>query len=108
MAPSAPSSVSHSPTSANFLRPISNRYPKLSRPYPMRRTFIAVTSLLALAACGSKHPDQASRSPQESLRSIQVLPGFKVELFASEPLVFDPVEMVFDENGRMFVAEMLD
>ena len=25
-----------------------------------------------------------------------------------EPLVYDPVEMAFDENGRMFVAEMLD
>src|SRR5215472_185417 len=64
--------------------------------------------LLALSACGAKYADQAPRSPQESLRSIHVQPGFKVELAASEPLVFDPVEMVFDENGRMYVAEMLD
>jgi len=34
--------------------------------------------------------------------------NFHVELFASEPLVYDPVEIVFDENGRAFVAEMLD
>ena len=33
---------------------------------------------------------------------------FHVELFASEPLVFDPVEMVFDENGKIYVCEMLD
>jgi putative membrane-bound dehydrogenase-like protein len=33
---------------------------------------------------------------------------FHVELFASEPLVFDPVEMVFDENGKVYVCEMLD
>jgi glucose/arabinose dehydrogenase len=75
----------------------------------MFKKTIAVASLLmTFAACGPKHIDQAPRSPQESLRSIQVQSGFKVELFASEPLVFDPVEMVFDENGRMFVAEMLD
>src|SRR5438876_4495577 len=80
-----------------------------SKLYPMPKKAIAVVALLlALAACGPKHVDQAPRSAQESLRSIQAPPGFKVELFASEPLVFDPVEMVFDENGRMFVAEMLD
>src|ERR1051326_6883941 len=73
-----------------------------------QRLFAAAAVLLALSACGPKYADQAPRSPQESLQSIQVLPGFKVELFASEPLVFDPVEVAFDENGRVFVAEMLD
>jgi putative membrane-bound dehydrogenase-like protein len=33
---------------------------------------------------------------------------FKIELFASEPQVIDPVELVFDENGRAYVAEMRD
>jgi putative membrane-bound dehydrogenase-like protein len=42
------------------------------------------------------------------LQSIHVNPEFKVELFASEPMVYDPVDMAFDENGRIFVAEMLD
>ena len=66
------------------------------------------SALLCLAACGKKYADQPPRSPEESLRSIQVNPDFKVDVFASEPLVYDPVEMVFDENGRIFVAEMLD
>jgi putative membrane-bound dehydrogenase-like protein len=73
-----------------------------------RTALVTAALLLALSACGPKHVDQAPKSPQESLRSIQIQPGFKVELFANEPLVYDPVEMVFDENGRMFVAEMLD
>ena len=30
-------------------------------------------------------------SPQESLETIQVAPGFRLELVASEPLVNDPV-----------------
>src|SRR5207253_9896101 len=32
--------------------------------------------------------------------------GFKIELVASEPDIVDPVAMAFDENGRLFVAEM--
>ena len=33
---------------------------------------------------------------------------FHAELFLSEPAIADPVEMAFDEDGRVFVAEMLD
>jgi putative membrane-bound dehydrogenase-like protein len=39
---------------------------------------------------------------------MRVNGDFHVELFASEPLVFDPVEMAFDENGKIYVCEMLD
>lgn len=47
-------------------------------------------------------------SPQEALGSFQVLPGFRIEQVAAEPLIHDPVAMSFDENGRMYVIEMLD
>ena len=33
---------------------------------------------------------------------------FHVELFAAEPEVMSPVEMAFDENGKIYVAEMMD
>ena len=33
---------------------------------------------------------------------------FHVELFAAEPDVMSPVEMAFDENGNIYVAEMMD
>jgi putative membrane-bound dehydrogenase-like protein len=35
-------------------------------------------------------------------------PNLRVELFAAEPDVVDPVEVVFDEDGRAFAAEMRD
>src|SRR2546421_2311895 len=35
-------------------------------------------------------------------------PGFKIELVAGEGLVAAPAAMAFDENGRLFVAEMRD
>lgn len=44
----------------------------------------------------------------QARQSIQVHPDFKVELFASEPMVVDPVAAAFDEAGRLFVAEMRD
>jgi hypothetical protein len=31
-----------------------------------------------------------------------------IELFVNEPKVMSPVEMVFDENSRIYVAEILD
>ena len=39
---------------------------------------------------------------------MKISEDFKVEVFLTEPQVMSPVEMVFDENGRIYVAEMLD
>lgn len=49
-----------------------------------------------------------SRSPEASLASIRVKPGFKVELVASEPLVVDPVAFEWAADGSLFVVEMRD
>ena len=48
------------------------------------------------------------REPQESLDAFRVEPGYRVELFAAEPLVMDPVSIAFDRLGRMFVVEYGD
>jgi putative membrane-bound dehydrogenase-like protein len=37
---------------------------------------------------------------------FEIHPDFKLELVAVEPLVFDPVDMEFDENGDAYVLEM--
>jgi putative membrane-bound dehydrogenase-like protein len=47
-------------------------------------------------------------TPQDSLKAMQLSEDFRVELFAAEPDVMSPVEMAFDENGKVYVAEMLD
>ncbi len=46
--------------------------------------------------------------PQQALATFQVQRGFRLELMAAEPLVASPVDACFDENGRMYVAEMRD
>src|ERR1051325_5398458 len=46
--------------------------------------------------------------PEGWLSSFQVKKGFRLEIAASEALVSSPVAMAFDENGRLFVAELRD
>lgn len=53
-------------------------------------------------------PRIAPLEPDEAIKSIEVLPGFRIEQVAAEPLIHDPVAMDFDENGRLFVVEMCD
>lgn len=45
-------------------------------------------------------------SPEEALKTFTVAPGFHLELAASEPQVQEPVAVVFDPDGKMWVAEM--
>jgi putative membrane-bound dehydrogenase-like protein len=46
--------------------------------------------------------------PQDAVKTIVVKKGFQVVLAASEPNVYSPVAMAFDERGRLFVVEMID
>ena len=46
--------------------------------------------------------------PDRARETFQIRKGFQLELAASEPQVVSPVTMAFDEDGRAFVAEMID
>ena len=50
-------------------------------------------------------PDAPALTPEEALSTFELPPGFEVELVASEPLINDPVQVVFDDVGRMWVVE---
>ena len=45
-------------------------------------------------------------SPADSMKTMQLEQGFRLELVASEPDVQSPVAMDIDEDGRLFVVEM--
>ena len=49
---------------------------------------------------------QQEREQANTPAGFQIHPDFNLELVVSEPLIFDPVDMKFDENGRAFVLEM--
>lgn len=49
-----------------------------------------------------------SKSPADSLATIQVRPGMRVELVAAEPLISSPVSIDFGADGKVWVAESRD
>jgi mono/diheme cytochrome c family protein/glucose/arabinose dehydrogenase len=55
----------------------------------------------------NRNPDPAYLSPEESLRSIYVPEGYRLELVANEPMIQEPVAIVWDANGRMYVSQMM-
>jgi len=72
-----------------------------------------------LAADGSaKNPTDAelkdflkpipATPPSETIKAFETAPGFRMELVAAEPLVYDPIAAAFDEDGNLYVAEMRD
>ena len=72
----------------------------------------AVGALSARAAPPELKPEDLPRvppvEPTNVMKTFQVKKGFHLEIAAAEPLVLDPIEMCFDENGRLFVVEMRD
>ena len=53
-------------------------------------------------------PPGPALSPEEARKNITVPEGFRVEIFASEPDIVNPVTMCFDEKGRIWIAESLE
>jgi glucose/arabinose dehydrogenase/mono/diheme cytochrome c family protein len=53
-----------------------------------------------------KIPPSPPLSVEEAMKQFRLQPGFKIEVVASEPIIEAPVEIEFDEQGRMFVLEM--
>lgn len=47
-------------------------------------------------------------TPEESLKRIQLDGPYEAQIVATEPLVLDPVEVTWDDKGRLFVADMRD
>lgn len=66
--------------------------------------FLVILSVTLLVACSrSSGPPY---SPKQALQTFKIEPGFRIELFVSEPQISDPVAMEFDEDGRIYVVEM--
>lgn len=51
---------------------------------------------------------QLPLSPDESMKLVQLPIEFEMELFASEPMIINPMAMAWDERGRLFVIETVD
>lgn len=66
--------------------------------------------LACMLLCGLLVPTNVvaqGYSPQEVISKMTVAPGFEVSLYASEPLVRQPVCIEFDDRGRLWVIQYL-
>ncbi len=51
-------------------------------------------------------PPAPALSVEEALQTFQVADGFRIEVVAADPLIFDPVAMQIGPDGRIWVVEM--
>ena len=65
-------------------------------------------SIAARSTTLLKDVEPRGKSPEASLKSIRVEPGFTVELMATEPLVNDPIAFEWGADGKLWVVEMGD
>ena len=63
-------------------------------------------ALLSAADAPAEFQQVQPLTPEEELKTIQLPDGYKLELVLSDPLIKEPVQCVFDGNGRMYVCEM--
>jgi putative membrane-bound dehydrogenase-like protein len=81
----------------------------------MRIGVFCVLAILPLDAW-SQEPDLLKRAlprlpptaAADAAGTFRIADGFRIELVASEPHVSSPVDMAFDEEGRLWVVEMID
>lgn len=78
---------------------------------PERLTFTEVGTFVTTArktvpGAGGTRADGPPFEPEEALGTFELADGFRIEVFASEPLIADPVDMEIDEAGRIYVVEM--
>jgi quinoprotein glucose dehydrogenase len=69
--------------------------------------FLTATLLLQGQSSSSSVVTTTGASPEavEAASKLSVLPGFNLEIYASEPLLANPVSLAFDEKGHCYVVE---
>ena len=74
---------------------------------------LALSIAVPLAITASDFPEPYNTEPgdpspmpaEEAARTASLPPGFRLELFASEPMVQQPIAICFDDVDRLWVAE---
>ncbi len=51
---------------------------------------------------------QKPLAPKESMAHVVTFPDFEISMFASEPDIYKPLWLAFDERGRAWIAETID
>jgi len=70
----------------------------------LRVSMLAVVLLASTASAQRNLKNIPPPDPQLELEALQVHEGFEVNLFAGDPAIAKPIQMNFDERGRLWVA----
>lgn len=73
----------------------------------IKATCFLLGVFLFAGGCSGKHYTDPL-SPEQALESFRLNEDFNIEIFAAEPFVLDPVDLVFDGEGNAYVVEMPD
>lgn len=73
-----------------------------------RHALVGGATLLLVLGAGplARRADTPPYPPADSMATMQLEAGYRVELVASEPDIASPVAMDIDEQGRLYVLEM--
>src|SRR5687767_5499341 len=92
------------------MKPISNK--------PMMRyPLLALAAVLsAVGSAGAQAPDPYAshiaptppRSPEEERKLFRLPPGFEAQLVACEPDICKPMNLAFDDRGRLWVTSSIE
>ncbi|WP_169978540.1 PVC-type heme-binding CxxCH protein [Tautonia rosea] len=48
------------------------------------------------------------KTPEEERKALRLPPGFEIQLVASEPDIYKPMNLAFDEQGRLWVTSSIE
>jgi putative membrane-bound dehydrogenase-like protein len=69
--------------------------------------YIGLLLLACMVSC-TESKYAPALSPEASMATFDLHGDFEIELFAAEPHIKDPVDLVFDEQGHAYAIEMPD
>ena len=82
----------------------------------MRRAILLASPLTLLLTAGPAFSDLPHkniadtdpRTPADEVKAFHLPPGFEIQLVASEPDIHKPLNMEFDDRGRLWVTETVE
>ncbi len=81
-------------------------YSQESPPEPLHEKFPgAAEPTTAAAEFGEMVRTTAWRTPGDELAGFHLPPGFEIRLYAAEPQIAKPLNMAFDERGRLWLTQ---
>src|SRR5271166_5946956 len=84
-------------------------------PVLRRTTLVLVAATILAGPAGAQKPAPVQdvstfphRTPDEERKALHAPPGFEVQLVAAEPDIQKPLNLAFDDRGRLWVTDTVE